>query len=291
MAINIPEILAQFPFMDASQDEPYDHDAAKATINALAPLPSFYTFDEPTPCYTLTVARVEDAIQIIVTDDTGKSVGDVFDGLEPAYDYVSKQLQGDVLFAGDMEAATGKKDNDSMVTVPVAGPNGRTYHRLLMSYTDVDKEYYAKSRYLHFLKSTLGYEANASDFMTCFHWINGHPAFWTRYSADRNDWNNESNGSIWVGVTAGDDGKAVVMLEAGGAVEPERTSRYHDLRLDVYAPTYEDGIVQLAALVHKFFDVDGSERENVEYVKNEWELKLEESMKEYEDESGMFEKE
>jgi hypothetical protein len=291
MATNIPEVLAQFPFMEATQDEAYDHEAAKATINALAPLPSFYTFDEPTPCYTLTVTVVEGKVQVTVTDDEGNVVGDVFNGLETAYDYVRNELQGDIVFAGDMEAATGEKDNDMMVTVPVTGSNGRTHHRLLMSRTDSDTEYMAKSNYLYFLKSTLRYEANATDFMTCFHWLNGHPAFWTRYSVDRNDWNTESNGSIWLGVTTDNDGKPVIMLETGGAVEPERTSRYHDLRLDVYAPTYEQAIVQLAAKVHKFFDVDGSERENVEYQKSALELKLDESIKEYENESGTLAKE
>jgi hypothetical protein len=63
-------------------------------------------------------------------------------------------------------------------------------------------------------------------------------------------------------------------------VPPERKHRYHDLRLDTYEDTYEKGIIATAKLVHKFNDLDGSERPDVDYEKSELEVILEERMAE-----------
>jgi hypothetical protein len=71
-----------------------------------------------------------------------------------------------------------------------------------------------------------------------------------------------------------------MMMETGSMVPPERKHRYHDLRLDTYEDTYEKGIIATAKLVHKFNDLDGSERPDVDYEKSELEVILEERMAE-----------
>jgi hypothetical protein len=49
--------------------------------------------------------------------------------------------------------------------------------------------------------------------------------------------------------------------------------------LDIYAQTFEEAVVLLAQKVDKFFDIDGTERPDVEYEKSEIEKTLEERVK------------
>jgi len=276
--INIPEILAQFPFLDAKAGDPYDHEAAKASIIKNVTLPDFYTFDSPTPVYTVTVVADNDLVYVTVASSDNSPVGGTFGDIESAYDYVRNELSGDVIFAGDIEAVTGEEYLDGVLTVP-SKTAPQLGGRMLISSTDSDDEWLAKANYIQFLQKTLRYEANPKDFVTAFNWVDSHPAFWSRHIADTNQWNTSNNSHVWVGVgRRKDTGSSYIMLEHGSAVESDRTRHYHDLRLDVYADTYELAFVELAALVHKFFDVDGRERENVEYVKSALEVTLDERM-------------
>jgi len=275
---DVKTILEGFPFLKDRDNDDYDYYGAKRIIIDNVVLPAFYTFNDPTPVYTLKIDSTN-GIRVTILDANENQIGDPYTDIVKAYDYVGNILKGDVVFSGDLKAITGS-DRNSLVTVPTKDTNGREFHRLLLSHTDDDEIYLAKSSYLYWLESTLAYEANPNDFMTAWYWVDSHPAFWSRYKEGSNDWSMNNNSNVWVGVTAKDTGETVIMLETGAAIEPARTSHYHDLRLDVYAPTYEEAFVKLAALVHKFFDIDGSERENVSYEKSKLELLLDERMKE-----------
>jgi hypothetical protein len=236
-------------------------------------LPAFYTFADPTSVFTINVEATNALTLITITDDTGEAVGGTFSDLEEAYDFVRTDLKGDVVFTGDLKAVTG---NDSLTWVFIPSKHNPKHSRLLLSNTDKDDEYFAKSDYYEFLKLSNQYVHNPTDFKTSFDWLNTHPAFWSRTASTKVVWDTENNDKIFISVFVNKEGKTVVALETGAAVEPERTTRYHDMRLDTCTPTYEESIVELAALVHKFYNVDGVERENVEYVKNKNQLRLEE---------------
>lgn len=128
------------------------------------------------------------------------------------------------------------------------------------------------------------YREDPSDFMNAYDFIDRHPAFWTKmtpHDAENKtlDWNTAGYASkIWAVPSRLKDGRIGWMMEGGSHVGPEYVSHYHDLRLDVYGDSIEDCYIQLAAKLDKFFDIDGSERENVDYKKSELELVLEERL-------------
>lgn len=284
--MDLKTFVSQFDFTrDAETHEEYE--AGKQFILDNVQMPEFFTFPERTPVYDVNVEVAAGGVHIItVVDADGNPVGGTFASLEAGYDYVKNELQGDVQFTGDVEEAFGK-ENTMLMTVPSVH-NGRTYTRMLISHTDRDSEYLQKNDYLGFLRTNLEYEKNPNDFYTAWLWLDSHPAFWFRDKKDSTDWVTRSISKVEVMLTKDDNGNTVVMLEHGAAVKPERVMHYHDLRLDVYAATYEEAIVKLAALVNKFFNYDGSEKENVEYVKSALEVKLDEAIAEYEAEEKRF---
>lgn len=264
-------------YKDIENDEDYDHDAVVQFICENVEMPSFYTFDEPTDVYVL---HVEDDGKIWVTNRaTGEAQHEeAYTNIEEAYDFT--RTLGDVVFSGNVEFYTGEKgDNNArrrLGHLSIYHPETKTY-RMLLSFTDTEHEWLAKSDYLSFLEAALRYLKKPDDFLRSWNFVNSHPAFWSRYKEDSNYWTtNEYARQVWVQPTKNKKGKLVFMLEAGSAVEPERTSHYRDLRLDVWAPSYNKGFVKLAALVNKFFHFDGSERENVQYEKSALEKLLDE---------------
>lgn len=284
--MDLETFVAQFDFTRAAESRK-EYEAGKQFILDNIEMPSFFTFPERTPVYKVNVEVAAGGVHIVtVVDPEGIPVGGTFASLEAGYDYVQQELHGDVEFTGDVAKAIGK-ENTMLMTVP-STHNGRTYTRMLISHTDRDSEYLQKNDYLGFLRTTLEYEKNPNDFYTAWLWLDAHPAFWFRDKKDSTDWVTHTISKVEVMLTKDDKGNTVVMLEHGAAVEPERVMHYHDLRLDVYAPTYEAAIIQLAGLVHKFFNYDGSRKENVEYVKSALEIKLDEAIAEYEAERGSF---
>lgn len=138
--------------------------------------------------------------------------------------------------------------------------------------------------YAHFyqwLKEARHWIENQDDFMAAYGFLTGHPAFWKcpRPEEYPNQWStDEGVSTIWSYPSYRKDGSIVMMMETGSMVPPERKHRYHDLRLDTYEDTYELGIIATAKLVHKFNDLDGSSRPDVDYEKSELELVLEERL-------------
>ena len=81
-----------------------------------------------------------------------------------------------------------------------------------------------------------------------------------------------------------DDGRLRICLETGAHVDKVSDSvkiyqeHYHDYRLDVCADSFEQAFIQLAELLYKFFDNHGIERPDVEYLKPQWVLELEQQV-------------
>lgn len=137
------------------------------------------------------------------------------------------------------------------------------------------------THYYQWLQTARSWINNRSDFMLSYSFVNGHPALWTRSRPDRSphDWNTSSGVSrLWSQPTWRSNGSVVMMMEAGAAVPPHRQYTYHDTRLDTYEDTYEKGIITTANRIHKFFDLDGSDRPDVGYEKSDPEVELEECM-------------
>lgn len=177
------------------------------------------------------------------------------------------------------------KDNSlgkMMLSVPT---DNSKFLRALIFITDAERLNMLKYRYYSWLKHASAYKNNPDDFMLSYTFVDSHPSFWTHEGAPGKEeftynWNTEDYANkLWIHPTHDDDDNIVFMAEAGSHVPPDYTTHYHDLRLDVYADSYENAISKMAAKVHKFFAPDGSERENVEYEKSHLELLLEERMK------------
>ena len=252
------------------------HEYKKYVIKHIE-LPEFFTMEEPNLIYT--IRRAEGPV-FQLFNDNNELVSESTDIVEIYHSVSSRTI--DVVFEGTYDDIPGiKAVGKIQPTLFVENP-GKHTGTMLISHTSEDSLYLNKDHYLEFLKTAETYLTNPDDFLSAWHFLSNHPYAWYRYDAeDEHSWlTHELTSKIWVAPTKNDEGEIVFMMEAGGAVLPERTSHYHDLRLDVYADSYESGIIELASLVHKFFYLDGSERKDVEYEKSELELTLEQRLEE-----------
>lgn len=253
------EILAQFPFLKNKNDDDYDYYGAKQIIIDTAPLPDFYTFDEPTPVYSLDIQSLgEGKFQFVIFDERKNQVGESYSTIKDAYYHIQDELKGNVVFTGDVKDFTGE-ENPTFISSEIDGKED--FFEMFISHTDADSIYLAKSRYLSWLEVAVEYEKKPGDFALAYHFAKGHPAFWTRYHKDSNDWN--TGRELYTEVYQDEDGKVTVGFEDGQAVPPERVMHYHDLRLDSWGSTFEEAYIDLANKIYTYFEVDGSERPDV----------------------------
>jgi len=179
--------------------------------------------------------------------------------------------------------------------------------RMLLSLTDDDRYCLLKWAWEEFKAKDAAWRSDVN-FFNSWHWLDAHPAFWTRsypYHSDDPKWKEsmlwdwETEGycqKIYLVTMQADDGSVVVALELGAHV-PESDKyleavkeavivadayqeHYHDYRLDIYAATYEEAIIAAARSVDKFYNMDGSEKPGVHYEPSELEKELEQSIKE-----------
>jgi hypothetical protein len=252
------EILAQFPFLKNKNDDDYDYYGAKQIIIDTAPLPDFYTFDEPTPIYSLDIQGLDEGkFQFVILDANKNQVG-VFPTIKAAYYHILKDLKGDVLFTGDVKAFTGEED-PVFISSPVDGEED--FSEMFISHTDADTIYLAKASYLSWLEVAVEYEKDPGNFALAYHFAKGHPAFWTRQHKDSNNW--ITSRELYTEVYQDENGKVTVGFEDGQAVPPERVMHYHDIRLDSWGATFEEAYIDLANKIYTYFEVDGTERPNV----------------------------
>lgn len=187
-----------------------------------------------------------------------------------AYDAVTRDANMD--FDQSVKDKMGWSDNGLLFTEE--GSN-----RLFVVSTDQERLWLVEQDFTNSIEAIRDWRNNKDDFKASYYMLDGHPAFWTRHTPepmyDWSNWGNVSEKFWFAPATKG------MMMECGAHIEPDYTDTYHDLRLDTFGESFEDCIIQTAALVDKFFHEDGTERENVEYEKSELELTLESRMAEW----------
>jgi hypothetical protein len=251
----LDEILDDFTEDESQMYNSEEYEAYKEKILNNIELPSFYTFDDFKPIYTLDLTKTKEDYTVQILDETGKLIDQSFEYFADAYSYIEKDLKGDVEFSKTTRELMGGTLNYQ--EPPKAGrPVTNTMY---FSRTWKDTVLLAKTHYFHFLKIAKQYETNPRNFPLAWNFINGHPAFWIR-NANTNNWKLYTNAYITMNVFGSSTGEAEVTLEHGGA-NTDRTAHYGGYsELEVSAESYESAIIMLARAVHKTFNYDGSRK-------------------------------
>lgn len=257
-----PHFATQEALNNANEKDVYEKfDNFNRVLQELLTLPPFYDLPELKPMYYIHGSLDN---YIVYDSDNNK----VFESpvLHQAYNHARKL--GDFRFTGDythVDKNWTPEKNDIFVDVKDDKAQLRGTE-LFLSFTSQDEIYLEYSNYFSYLKDSLNYLKNPKDFMNAWHFLDNHPFAWMRkIHNNKTYWVKDQNISkMWLQPSF-DNNKITFMMEAGAAIEPNRSSTYHDLRLDVYASSYNNAIIEMAALVHKFFHLDGTERENVDY--------------------------
>lgn len=249
-------------------------------------LPSWlsHQLPEPRPPYTI---DYKDEEYLVVSPHVG---GDIerFSTIIEAYDHASDKDHNDPDSGGlsfsDELPESNEEDNLLGMLVVDDGAKDMT-KRLLISVTDEDRLESLKNTYEKWGEMHDSYVEDPADFLNSFYFLDQHPCFWVKAKNHDNlphapyEWDTSGHSQkLWFFPTRDDAGSIAFMMEAGSHIAPDYLYHYHDLRLDAYSDSYENVIIETAALVHKFFHKDGTERENVEYEKSALEEHLEEQM-------------
>lgn len=266
---------------DDDTDSTYE-DYQNFVLNNLK-MPEFYTTKPDRPVFTINHNLGDKIFQAYHPDGKlfkeSTDLGDL---------YQQTREEGQVKFTGDYSdlpyVSTRRPGSNSSLMMDIPGSEMK---RMLSSHTDKTSRFLDAENFLRFLYTATKYLENPNDFLNAWEFLDTHPYGWYRLNKDTTDWiMNELVSRMGVAPYLDDKTQTVVfMVESGATYPPERTNRYHDLRLDVYAPSYEQGIIDMAAKVHKFFYLDGSERENVQYEKSKLELLLDERLADLETET------
>lgn len=265
--VNLDELIMTHPMFDLeTEGAKYFEDIVEHLAEAGIEYPTFVTFDVPKN------------VRVIEYSD-GTYYAKDFGGKYELF----KEIYADIREAG-LEADFGQSALESPQVSSTFGgmvflkaePGSYGSQCLIGPVDHKQLEYYG---YYSFLRTAKEFILNPDNVVNAWHFINTHPAFWYRYQENRpNSWATEDgHHSVWVYPTYNKDG-IVVMMEHGGTVAPHYLNHYHDFRLDVWGTSFEDAYIQLAKKTHKFFNLDGSERENVDYKKSQIELDLEKAV-------------
>lgn len=254
------------------------------TFNAKR-LPEWLQKELPDPSAPATISYDKDTSTYVLVDDDGTSRS--FDNLEKAYD--AERSAVDVVISEDVP----ESDDYGFITVPTHDRHHSV--RMLFSRSDDDRVLSLVQEYEAFLQVASEYRDDSENFAKAYSFVSAHPAFWTRGRGLGNerafDWTTYDFNIPHFEVALHDNGSHSWFIESGAHVPPDYTEHYHDLRLDVYGETPEACVLELAKKLDKFFNDDGSEKENVEYEKSPLEIKLDEVMKQYEKEEESAEEE
>lgn len=241
----------------------------------MAALPSWLAEQIPPPRPQLTIGRFTGENCVEVLNAQGDSFGE-YPSVEEAYRAV-KTDEVVVTFDESVNGFGGELHDDSFFVE--AGESGLL--TFLSGLTDETMMENLQEEYLSWLELDQKWRQASQDWSVCYQWLNCHPIFWVKHVEGPSLFWHTASGlqTLWHDVGYDED-TTVVMLEHGPHCEPHYLELSHDLRLDVYAPTFEEAFVKLAHLVDKFYDVDGTEREGVEYEPSEWEKEITRRIKE-----------
>lgn len=216
-----------------------------------------------------------------------------FDDLGTAYNsnydnVMDDEQLGGITFTDNLPEVKENPLRKRMISIASDHPR---LNQVLISSTDRKSLKILKCTYKDWLSTYEEYVNNPDDLMTSYEFIDQHPAFWLREKinkesskpSDRYGWSTSGFAMrLSHQPRRAEDGSVVHTMETGGHVPPKYDELYHDIRLDVCTNSYDSAIIEMASLVHKFFNPDGSDREGVEYDKSDLELLLEERVKDVE---------
>lgn len=235
---------------------------------------------EDKPVYTIFWEGPVNGGNAVVKTEEGEVWGE-FATVPEAYDSVKTDTEADIVFDESIDGKGGRLDEGMWTASKVV----RGGMRALFSSTDDDKLALLKHSYKNWTDWAYpNWLENQDSIDGAYNYLSNHPVFWVRHDDEPTyHWETSSHTlAIWHALMQDDKGGFVWALETGSHIEPDYVSHYHDLRLDVYAPTFEEALIELAKRVEKFFNPDGTAKKNVEYEKSDLELVLEERMAEYE---------
>jgi hypothetical protein len=244
--------------------------------------PSFITFEEVKPLHEISWT----AAGYAATGIEGN-----WPHIEELYDHIERELQHDASFHKSIIGSPDVEDDlGGMVFLKDA--EGRGSSRMLIG--PVNKRQMSVYKYYGFLKTAKAWLAKQDDLLLAYSFLELHPAFWSRSASQierhPHEWKMESGlGSLWTGLSRKDDGENVIMFEIGAAVEPARVMHYHDTRLDVWAPTFENAYVQLAQKVHQYFYLDGDSRPDAPYTPQDWEVEVADRLDKWKESNAKWE--
>lgn len=228
--------------------------------------PSFVTFEPVKP-----------VVEISWTEAEGykaEGIEGEWHKLDELADHIERDLGFDVSFHDTVKESPEVEDDlGGMIFMKPRRGSGR------MLFAPVDHRRLAVAHFYQFLKGAKAWLDNQDDLILAYYFLEHHPVFWyrNRTTAETRPhaWITDHGlKGVWIGLSRKDNGENVIMLEHGAAVQPDRVMHYHDPRLDVWAPTFDDAYIQLAKKVHQYFTLDGEERPEVPYTPQPWETEV-----------------
>lgn len=212
------------------------------------------------------------------------AVSEAFDTISQAYESINIR-ETDPIFDESLPELEDPHNRGGMIWVD--SDLGPGFTSALISSTEGDHLRILKYHYNGWRESVPEYFAKPDDFLMAYYFLDSHPCFWTRQLTSSGEvrdpfgWKMSGHAmEFWsmpqfsktspTGVT--------FMMESAAHLAPSYIHHGRDLRMDVYGESYNDAIIKTAALIHKFFDLEGNERESVEYEKSQLELDLEDAL-------------
>lgn len=249
------------------------YEATRKLMHQL-PLPEFMNPGPFNPDYTIDIRATDQGYEAVILNENQELVK-TFPTASEAYHFTN-DVPANITFTGEITLLNPhNKDAEDI------------YENDEWLITMSDKEVFELKamKYAHFLLLTEDYYNNPEDFFLSYRWVTNHPMFWSRHTAESTEWKTNYD-EYWLEINRNSSQELVYMLEAGPAYGTARVEHSHDLRLDVYAPSFEEAFIKLAALVDKFYDLEGNHKPNVHYIPSELETLLTERLKSWDEENG-----
>lgn len=158
---------------------------------------------------------------------------------------------------------------------------GQRATRVLHGTTSITMSLKHINAYISWARDYVEWVNNPDSFYNAWQIVKHHPAMWLNgkeeatIDTEREPW-------LWHEIGRTEDGETYHMFETGSAVPPERQHHYHDLDLDVYSSTYEEGIIELAWLINTKWHWNAAPRTTIELEESELQKTLRESVERYE---------
>jgi len=231
--------------------------------------PTKVTWEDPKPVVTIKYIKEYGVF-------AAEGIREQWDSIVDAYDSLDKK-NVDIEFDESIRESL-EVDTDSNLTMLSIKQKDSKFHRALIG--RVNSRPLDFNTYYSFLLTAKEWLTDQNNWVLAYNFIQEHPAFWSRPRPEQYpyEWDFDGgHGSLWIGVSTNKDGP-VVMMEHGASVPPLHNHHFHDFRLDVWAPNFEDGYVQMAQKIHKFFSLDGEDRPDVEYEKTQLEVDIEDRL-------------